>query len=208
MSERICFNQNAFLIGMILVTLVILMFNQYFGNKECPPCNPVIIRKCDNKNIKPIKTQPDIDPIVKLSKSLKDRDSDAVYDDLTPPTRRLPRHLYPSKKSDFIKEVHTRGEPDHYHQIGNMIRPSDERIVKLFGRQIYPGSNQYEYYGITTDSNGAEIKIPIKIKNDKELYDGDEIDIEFLDPNNSRGKFKLYLHEFDRPRYNPFTHRY
>jgi hypothetical protein len=204
MSERICFNQNAFLIGMILITVVVLIFNQHFGNKECPPCKPIIIHNQESK--KTIKKE--VDPIVKLGKSIKRRDVDALHDDLSAPTRRLPRHLYPSQPNDFIKEVHTRGEPDQYHQLGNMIRQSDERIVKFFGRQIYPGSNQYEYYGITTDANGAEIKIPIKVTNDKEIYDGDEIDIEFLDPANTKGKFKLYMNEFDRPRYNPYTHRY
>ena len=34
MSERICFNQNAFLIAMILLTVVILFFNQHFNNKN------------------------------------------------------------------------------------------------------------------------------------------------------------------------------
>ena len=49
----------------------------------------------------------------------------------------------------------------------------------------------------------TEIKIPLKIVRDKEVYDGDEIDIEFLD--SSKGTFKLYMNEYDRPRYNPFV---
>ena len=86
-----------------------------------------------------------------------------------------------------------------------MIRQSDEKIVKLFGRQIYPGSTQYEYYGITTDNNGAEIKIPIKIKNDKEIFDNDEVEIEFLDI--SKGNLNYICMTMIRPRYNPFTYR-
>jgi hypothetical protein len=199
MSERICFNQNAFLIGMILITVVILSFNQYFGNKECPPCEPIILNKCNN----PVPIKKPVHPSIKLNKAIRRRDSDAINDDLSAPTRRLPKHLYPTQPNDFITEVPTRGQPDNYHFYGNMIRQSDEKIVKLFGRQIYPGSNQYEYYGISTINN-ADIKIPIKIQNDKEIYDGDEIDIEFLDP--SKGTFKLYMNEYDRPRYNPFVH--
>lgn len=199
MSERICFNQNAFLLGIVVITVVVLFFNKHYGAKECPPCKPIIIQK-------KIKAEPKENNLdILLERSIKTRDSNALHDDLSAPTRRLPRHLYPDHPSDVIPQIHTRGEPDHYHHYGNMIRQSDETIVKLFGRQIYPGSTQYEYYGITTDKNGAEIKIPIKIKNDKEVYDGDEIDIEFLDT--SKGSFKLYMHEYDRPRYNPFTYK-
>lgn len=200
MSERICFNQNAFLIAMILLTVVILLFNQHFNNKECPPCKPIIIQnKAPESKPKKINLDNQFD------KSIKKRDADALHNDLSAPTRRLPKHLYPSQPIDVINQVHTRGEPDHYHHIGNMIRQSDEKIVKLFGRQIYPGSTQYEYYGITTDNNGAEIKIPIKIRNDKEIFDNDEVEIEFLDI--SKGKFKLFMHDYDRPRYNPFTYK-
>lgn len=202
MSEKICFNQNAFLIGMVLLTVTILLFNQYFGKTECPPCKPVII----SRQVKEPEPEPKkINLNLEVNNSLKRRDVDALNDDLSAPTRRLPKHLYPSQPIDLVTEIPTRGEPDYYHHIGNMIRQNDEKIVKLFGRQIYPGSTQYEYYGITTDNNGAEIKIPIKIKNDKEVYDGDEIDIEFLDI--SKGSFKLYMHDYDRPRYNPFVYR-
>jgi len=48
-----------------------------------------------------------------------------------------------------------------------------------------------------------EIKHPIDVKNGREIYDGDEIDIDFLDP--SKGKFKYYANNFDKPRYNPFV---
>jgi len=76
-------------------------------------------------------------------------------------------------------------------------------IVKLFGRETYPGSNKYEYYGLTSDNTGgSEVKIPIKVNRDSELYDKDEIDIEFLD--SSKGNFILYMNEYDQPRYNPF----
>ena len=123
---------------------------------------------------------------------------------LKPPNRRLPRHIYPPTAKDYIFEVPTRGYPDNYHYYGNLIRREDDKIVKLFGRQIYPGSNQYEYYGITSDpTGGSSVKIPIKVKGDKELYDKDEIDIEFLD--SSVGKFILFMNDFDRPRYNPFV---
>ena len=66
---------------------------------------------------------------------------------------------------DYIFDQPTRGYPDNYHYYGNLIRREDNKIVKLYGRQTYPGSNQYDYYGITSDGVGsAEVKIPVDIQ--------------------------------------------
>ena len=100
---------------------------------------------------------PIVDPIY-------ERDRNAFTDPLSPPTRRQPRHVY----NDVINYNHfynpTRGYPDSYHYMGNLVRKEDEKIVKLFGRQTYPNSNKYEYYGITTDKHGGELKIKIDSK--------------------------------------------
>ena len=137
-----------------------------------------------------------------VDKLIDERDQKALEDPFTAPTRRMPRHIYPTEKSDYIFEVPTRGYPDSYHALGILKRNEDEKTMQLFGRQIYPGSNQYEYYvrGVESD---LEIKHPIDVKNGREIYDGDEIDIDFLDP--SKGKFKYYANNFDKPRYNPFV---
>ena len=88
MSEKICFNQNAFLLGMVILTVTILLFNQYFGKQECPPCKPIII----SKQIKEREPEPKkINLNLEVNKSLKKRDEDALSDDLSAPTRRLPR---------------------------------------------------------------------------------------------------------------------
>ena len=203
MSEKICFNLNAFLLGLVIVTIIILLFNKYFIEKECPSCKPIIINKELKQNTIPQAQQATLNE--KINKNLDNRDSDALNDDLSAPTRRLPKHLYPTYQSDFLTDIPTRGEPDNYHYYGNLVRNSDDKIVKLFGRQLYQGSSQYEYYGIISNLNYGTVKIPIKSTNDKELYDGDEIDIEVLGKN--EGKFKLYMNDYDRPRYNPFTYR-
>ena len=102
------------------------------------------------------------DPLV--DNLIDKRDEDALEDPMKAPNRRLPRHIYPDSAKDYIFEVPTRGYPDNYHYYGNLIRREDNKIVKLFGRQIYPGSNQYEYYGITSDSTGGStVKIPVKV---------------------------------------------
>ena len=137
-----------------------------------------------------------------VDKLIDERDQKAIEDPLTAPTRRMPRHIYPTERSDYIFEVPTRGYPDSYHALGILKRNEDEKTIQLFGRQIYPGANQYEYYvrGVESD---LEIKHQIDVKNGREIYDGDEIDIDYLDP--SKGKFKFFANKFDRPRYNPFV---
>jgi len=218
MNQNICFNQNAFLTAILLITVIILSYNHFFNT--CPPCKPVIITKRDNnQHIEKKQEQPKEEHNILVSnrysnhnlknnsivnKLIDIRDKNAVDDPLHPPNRRLPRHIYPSDIKDYIFETPTRGYPDNYHYYGNLIRREDDKIVKLFGRQTYPGSNKYEYYGITSDSvGGSSVKIPVNVDGDKELYDKDEVNIEFLD--SSKGNFILYMNDYDRPRYNPFV---
>ena len=198
--QQICFNQNLFLISILTCFIIIIVFTN--------------MNSYQTKSNNSIKTNDDDDTLISnkyiiptsdfVNDKIDKRDEDALENPLKAPNRRLPRHIYPSAAKDYIFEVPTRGYPDNYHYYGNLIRREDDKIVKLFGRQIYPGSNQYEYYGITSDpTGGSSVKIPIKVRGDKELYDKDEIDIDFLD--SSVGKFILFMNDFDRPRYNPFV---
>lgn len=71
------------------------------------------------------------------------------------------------------------------------------RVIKLYGRQKYPGSNnQYEYY--TAISMGNEMtKIHLPDKN--EVYTGDEFYIPVL-----KQTMKVVLYPDDKMVYNPF----
>lgn len=198
--QQICFNQNLFLISILILFTIIIIINntnlQKMYNTQSNNNTPDDDTLVSNKYIIPTSKF--------VNDKIDQRDEDALENPLKPPNRRLPRHIYPSAAKDYIFEVPTRGYPDNYHYYGNLIRREDNKMVKLFGRQIYPGSNQYEYYGITSDpTGGSSVKIPIKVRGDKELYDKDEIDIDFLDSN--VGKFILFMNDFDRPRYNPFV---
>lgn len=230
MTQTICFNQNLFLVSIICFSLMIIL-NNYFNDKNKNNINENMTRQysntieslnqnnstsnnheksCNNNTINTIDAlvsnryeQPSIyKPLI--DKLIDQRDKNAVLDPLTPPNRRLPRHVYPNHVKDYIFDQPTRGYPDNYHYYGNLIRREDNKIVKLYGRQTYPGSNQYDYYGITSDGVGsAEVKIPIDIPNNKELYDKDTINIDFLDI--SKGSFILFMNDFDKPKYNPFV---
>ena len=129
------------------------------------------------------------------------RDTDAVENKFKPPERRLPRHSYPKESLKRLINVPTRGYPDNYHNIGMLVRKNDEKILKLFGRQKFPGSNQWEYYIISSDSGHSITKIPLKIPGNKELTNNDTIAVPWLDQ--SKGKFNIKIFDYDAPRYIP-----
>ena len=230
MNDKICINYNYFIFIMVLIVAIFYLFNinnnnQYndlnrqlnnikneyqqnlnkqsqtsqaseskeTNNEEAEEEVLVSSRYFNPKSYKPL-----------VDKLIDERDKDAYEDPLTAPTRRLPRHIYPTQKKDYIFEVPTRGYPDSYHNIGLLKRESDGKVVQLFGRQIYPGSSQYEYYIISVESD-LQIKHEIEINNGREIYDGDEVSIPLLDASEEKGKFKLFMNKYDRPRYNPFV---
>jgi hypothetical protein len=132
-----------------------------------------------------------------------DYDHNKLDDPLVEPTRRVPRHeIHPSIMKQMI-DIPTRGYPDNFIQMGILVKEgksndeSDNKIIRLFGRQEYPGSYIHEYYSMV-NSGHDQIKIPLNIGNKKELYNGDIIHIEEL-----KGKYEIKLHKFDAPKYYP-----
>lgn len=127
-----------------------------------------------------------------------------VYDPLTDPTRRVPRHEIPPLYFKRLLDIPTRGYPDSYTQLGLLVRENHKEhthndsnnILRLFGRQEYPGSSNYEYY-TALNSGNDNIKVPLNIKR-RELYDGDTIYLDIL-----HDKYIVHLHKYDMPRYYP-----
>tara|TARA_Y100000389_G_scaffold202053_1_gene246361 strand:+ start:1339 stop:1971 length:633 start_codon:yes stop_codon:yes gene_type:complete len=112
----------------------------------------------------------------------------------------------------------TRGEPTSYQQIG-ILTPSigavstpipgssiSPKILPLYGRQTYSGSNKWHYY-ISSDGYHS-VKLPIS-KGEKdcmddwgcsEIYDGDVIFVPIYNQN-----FKATIYNYRSPRYIPFV---
>lgn len=213
MNETICFNQNIFLISIIVLTIIIMSFNKLFNenNLSCPVCPSCPINSNNNtQNENKIYNDNKINDINNIiykplvDKLIDKRDEESYNNPLKAPFRRNERHVYPTNIRDYI-EYPSRGYPDNFHYIGNLVRKLEDKteFVKLFGRQTYPGSHLYEYYGITSDNyGGSQIKFQIKTNNKKQIYDGDDVYIDELD--NNKGSFKFYENEYDKPRYNPF----
>ena len=164
-----------------LILIILLIFFIRTKPKIFKP--PIIINKVFTGNK------------VKKGDSLMERDQAVLSNALVAPFRRMPRHVYGKHKIPI--NFPTRGYADNFQYMGNLIRRSDEKLVKLFGRQKYPGSTQYEYYGMMSDHGGSQIKV--QISNTKELYNNDNVNIPLL----NNGAFTVQMHKLDEPRYNP-----
>lgn len=135
---------------------------------------------------------------------LQKRDAEAIYNEFRAPEKRLPEHAYPDRYVRNNINIATRGLPDNYHAVGTLVRKSDEKVLQLFGRQKYPGSNQWEYYVSGADSYGFPNKMPVAVKGDREIEDKQKIHLPWLDK--SKGDFEATLYNFDVPRYNPYDY--
>ncbi len=133
---------------------------------------------------------------------LNHRDKQVLYNDFVPPERRQQEYSYPYNYIKNQLNISTRGLPDSYHLMGLLLRNNTESAFNLFGRQTFPGSNQWEYY-VQGNMNDTPVKIPIKIRGDREIEDGQIIIVPGSDP--SKGNYKVKLYKYDIPRYNPYV---
>lgn len=132
---------------------------------------------------------------------IKEYDHRKIYDPLEEPVRRVPRHWIPPMHIKRLIDIPTQGYPDNFRQFG-ILKKVDEtndtnKILRLMGRETYPGSNRYEYY--TRVSSGNEvINIPIDNKKIREIQDDDVININSLD-----SEYKAQIFDYDAPKYYP-----
>jgi cbb3-type cytochrome oxidase subunit 3 len=192
----------------LLLIIFIIMTVYYIHNTKKKAENDIneykqIINNLESNKTsenKPINTT-NIIKTLPVRKLLEYRDRSVLYDPLVAPERRVDVTQYPFPVLNQIN-IPTRGYPDNYQLLGLVSRPGDEKILQLFGRATFPGSNQYEYY-VTTESNGFSNKIPIETKGKKEIEDGTSIKIPVFDQN--KGDFQIKLYNYNTPRYNPYV---
>ncbi len=212
MSDTICLPKSIFIIIFLIFSIFTYLHTVKMSNiisQQNKTCSPkVIIKEKESNNSELNEIASDIRKLKEINHEAKEifkkdvllkRDREAVEDDFKPPERRLPRHNYPRREVKKLINIPTRGYPDNYQNLGILSRKNDEKILKLFGRQKFPGSNQWEYYVVNTHYND---KVPLEIPGNKEIYNGDVIALPWLDQ--SKGKFEVRIFDYDVPRYNPY----
>jgi len=194
MVQTICFDQSTFFIGIAILIAAFIVYMKF---------NPITkMRQKEEKQQEhtPKETittevkqeRPNIDP-------LTNRDYRVLNDPLIEPTKRVPRHVVPIPIMDDIN-FQTRGFVDNYQYVGNLIRASDEKIIKLMGRQKYPGSTKFEYFGLM-ENNGVITKTAIDVTGDNEVQDGDNITVSLFPSNNV---FKFHKNKDSVLKYDPY----
>lgn len=167
------------------------------------------------KNYKIIINQPNNQQInqPKSYDIVKHYDEEKLFNPFEAPAKRPERiqmGYQPINKisNNPLEPYATRGYPDNYHIMGTLTTNNDideynklnqdNRILSLFGRQKYPGSNEYEYYTMLSTGN---VMTKVNIDNNKELFNDDEV---FIKEINKTYKVNLYKNE--EMKYNPFVY--
>lgn len=202
MNENICLPKEHYFV-LLCVFILLTMFYIYSLNQKIFKLDLGNILTNNVSDVNKITNQPIvIDPELEKRILLDKRDRDVVNDDLKAPERRDQAHAYPDRYVKNLINIPSRGLPDNYQALGAIVRKSDEKVLQLFGRQKYPGSNQWEYYATGADTYGFPNKMPIKIRGDREIEHNRKITIDWLDK--SKGDFEVHLYNYDTPRYNPY----
>lgn len=196
----------AILFMILILTVLLFIVNQQKVEKMAPTYETV-----DNKTY--IKNDNLANPdgfiqsynppnIYDVMDTVKDYDYRKLYDPYEQPARRIARHeIHPLHLKRLI-DIPSRGYPDNFTQFGILIKNHDKdghdenKILRLFGRQEFPGSNKYEYYTMI-NSGLDKIKIPLYVKK-QELYDGDDIYVKEMGT-----KYNVNLFKYDQPKYYP-----
>jgi hypothetical protein len=123
----------------------------------------------------------------------RDFETRRFFQPMMPPLRRGPLNLGPGGNNA------RRYGYGVFNQMGFLHNPDNEdQAMPLMGRRLH--SQQFEYY--TFHHNNPDIKIPIKITGDKEISDGEAVNLDSY--GNGGRAFRAKIYELDTPRYVPF----
>jgi hypothetical protein len=194
MAEQICFNRDTFYSYIILALGVIafVIYKIYTDKKneaitQKPPSEPVNITSTITDAIK---------HMMVASTVQRNEDLNRLVNPMIPPLRRGPFN-YTGATPEFPVNMPTRGEYGPFQTMGYLFNSTNpDQAMPLMGRKIH--SNQYEYY--TFHHNNPNIKIPIKIKGDREIDDEEAVQVPIY-PNQT---FTAKVYDIDHPRYIPY----
>ena len=102
--------------------------------------------------------------------------------------------------------VNTR-KMDNWRQVG-VLHNDKGRVLPLYGRQTYSGSNKWNYYTASDGNNSFKLPIAIDGKDCSESYGCKELYEDSSLPIEAYGqKFNVQLYDDDKPKYIPFIIR-
>ena len=190
-------DMNVFDILNILLVIYILCF-VFKNNDTLSNFTKIkktkVIKTVDNNNID--NSQKEIDNAI-LQKRLQNRDANVLNNPLVAPEQRHEGRNYVKIEKAMMINEHTRGEPENYQVVGLLYKDGADKKYQLFGRRVYPGSPDWEYFIGGRDSGGLDYKYPLDTR--QEIYDGTTI------TNPMDGEtYNVKIYNYDKPRYIPY----
>ena len=135
-----------------------------------------------------------------------DKDYQRVINPLLAPERAYPFRPF---REEVPINIPTRGYASGYQQIGYVLsskgKEADKLRMPLFGQQVYPGSQNWNYFTGTDEFPTVKLGISHKRRDcmDEygcdEIYDGDRVHVDSFEQD-----FIAHIYRFDAPRYVPY----
>jgi len=163
-------------VSIVIIYIIIQLIYKFKNNSE----NNVVVTK------EVVIREPQRDQITGyVNDNIMKYDREVLHDELVAPWKRPARYIFESYAYDLMPQtIYTRGQPDNFSFLGYGVNPNNNSdIVKLFGRQKFPGSDNWMQYYITKKLNyDDDVKLELKDQR-KELYDNDTFNVEMLNTN-------------------------
>ena len=205
-SGKICINHVNLAGSAIIILLIMYSINRESYHKLYQKINSL-----EAKTEVPVreKEEPEY--------SMVNTDNLKMNNILEPPLMRN-YHSDPNGVKKMPINVETRESGGDYQQIGMIYKNSvidedkapgnntDSNILPLFGKPVYKGSQQWNYYTATDKYN--QIKIPLSINSSnctddrgcKEIMNDEQVEVPGYN-----GNFKVQIYKFDSPKYIPYV---
>jgi hypothetical protein len=107
---------------------------------------------------------------------------------------------YERQVNTKINKINQEGtEQETYHDAYEKHDDKENKILKIFGREKFPNSSEYEYYVIVNTGFNDNIKYFLENQR-RELYDGDSIYIDIL-----KSKYRVKTLKNRTFEYNPYS---
>lgn len=191
-----CFNRGT----VILIVMAVIIFVLFYINTNINTIQ--IINNKLQRNTQDLKQLS-----LRENKIRQTNNINRYLNPLTPPLRKDPYEL---NKVGIPINIHTRGYPSEYQQMGILIgndkdSNGNKQILPLFGQETFPGSRLWNYF---TKTDGYQsVKLPVSYK--KKSCQGDYGCEEIMDKDEIRvggynKKFKANIYKLESPKYIPY----
>lgn len=200
---------KTYLIILIIVVAGLSMSQYYYHTKlteltEKNISSPVTQLTTQEVTVPTVSTVPTVTTVTSPTQDIiTNYDYRVIADPLKEPGKRPPRHIIGPMIGNPHFNIPTRGYPDSFNLQGYLIdeastdKNDENRMLRLYGRQKYPNSNEWEYY-VEVNVGNDKFKFDLE-KQKREVFDGDSIYVETIKRN-----YIVKLLKQKGLEYNPF----